>query len=149
MTQVPAGPGQDGAADRLAPGYALAPLDLTVTQDMIDRYADATGDHNPIHVDPDYARNGPFGRTIAHGLMTLAHAARMLNAWSDGAFDRCGEIDVVFTGPVFVGETIRMTARVERLDAEGAACCTLSCAAGDRLILAGTVRLPIQRGGES
>ena len=44
----------------------------TVTQDDIDRFADATRDHQWIHVDPDRASEGPFGSTIAHGFMTLA-----------------------------------------------------------------------------
>lgn len=45
---------------------------LTVTQEMIDTFADATGDHQWIHVDPERAAEGPFGTTIAHGYLTLA-----------------------------------------------------------------------------
>jgi acyl dehydratase len=45
---------------------------LTVTQDRIDGFADATGDHQWIHVDRDRAADGPFGGTIAHGYLTLA-----------------------------------------------------------------------------
>ena len=44
----------------------------TVTQEAIDQFADATNDHQWIHVDPDRAADGPFGTTIAHGFMTLA-----------------------------------------------------------------------------
>ena len=44
----------------------------TVTQDQIDRFADATGDHQWIHVDAEKAAAGPFGATIAHGYLTLA-----------------------------------------------------------------------------
>jgi acyl dehydratase len=43
---------------------------LEITQDRIDRFADATGDHQWIHVDPERARQGPFGATIAHGYLT-------------------------------------------------------------------------------
>jgi acyl dehydratase len=43
---------------------------LEITQERIDRFADATGDHQWIHVDPERARQGPFGRTIAHGYLT-------------------------------------------------------------------------------
>ena len=43
---------------------------LEVTQERIDRFAEATGDHQWIHVDPERARQGPFGRTIAHGYLT-------------------------------------------------------------------------------
>lgn len=45
---------------------------LEITQEMIDKFADATGDHQYIHVDPTAARNTPFGGTIAHGFLTLS-----------------------------------------------------------------------------
>jgi acyl dehydratase len=44
----------------------------TVTQQQIDAFAEATGDHQWIHVDPDRAAGGPFGGTIAHGYLTLS-----------------------------------------------------------------------------
>ena len=43
---------------------------LEISQDRIDRFADATGDHQWIHVDPERAKQGPFGATIAHGYLT-------------------------------------------------------------------------------
>jgi acyl dehydratase len=45
---------------------------MLVDQARIDRFADATGDHQWIHVDPERARQGPFGGTIAHGFLTLS-----------------------------------------------------------------------------
>ncbi|MFF1733050.1 MaoC family dehydratase [Streptomyces sp. NPDC058247] len=45
---------------------------LSVDQQRIDRFADATGDHQWIHVDPERAASGPFGATIAHGYLTLS-----------------------------------------------------------------------------
>lgn len=45
---------------------------VEVTQDMIDKFADATGDHQFIHIDPERAKQTPFGGTIAHGFLTLA-----------------------------------------------------------------------------
>lgn len=122
-------------------GDTAPPLERRVTQADIDRYADATGDHNPIHVDPDYAAKGPFGRTIGHGLMTLTYAAEMLNLWTDGAFDLAGEIEVAFIGPVFVDDVIRLGAEVTEIAADGTAICALTCTAGDRRILAGTASL--------
>jgi acyl dehydratase len=44
---------------------------LTVTQDRVNKFADATDDHQWIHVDTERARTGPFGATIAHGYLTL------------------------------------------------------------------------------
>ncbi|MGN6268942.1 MAG: MaoC family dehydratase [Sphingomonas sp.] len=45
---------------------------VEVTQAMIDKFADATGDHQFIHVDPDRAKLTPFGGTVAHGFLTLS-----------------------------------------------------------------------------
>ncbi|KAB8162263.1 dehydratase [Streptomyces sp. 3MP-14] len=54
-------------------GEPLGPSDwLLVDQRRIDQFAEATGDHQWIHVDPERAANGPFGSTIAHGYLTLA-----------------------------------------------------------------------------
>jgi acyl dehydratase len=45
---------------------------IEIDQERIDRFADATGDHQWIHVDPERAASGPFGGTIAHGFLTLS-----------------------------------------------------------------------------
>ena len=50
---------------------------LEITQDRVNQFADATGDHQWIHVDPERAAKGPFGKTIAHGFMTLALLPRL------------------------------------------------------------------------
>lgn len=129
------------------PGYALPVFERHVTQSVIDAYAKASGDFNPIHVDPDYAGKGPFGRTIAHGLMTLAYAAQMLNDWSNGGFDESGEIEVAFVGPVFADDKIEMSGTVEELvmrDGKLTARCNLVCRCGERKILVGTVYQPVE-----
>ena len=51
---------------------------MTVTQQRIDLFAEATGDHQWIHVDPERAKSGPFGSTIAHGYLTLSLASLFL-----------------------------------------------------------------------
>ncbi len=51
---------------------------LTVTQQRIDLFADATGDHQWIHVDPEKAKDGPFGKCIAHGYLTLSLVSMFL-----------------------------------------------------------------------
>lgn len=54
-------------------GTSLGPTDwMTIEQDRIDMFADATGDHQWLHVDPEKAAKGPFGKTIAHGFLTLS-----------------------------------------------------------------------------
>lgn len=136
-------------ATQVAVGDTLPVLTRSITQDMIDAYAEATGDFNPIHVDPEYSKTGPFGRTIAHGLMTLAFVAQMLNEWSDGRFDESGEVDIAFVGPVFVGDTVEVTGSVDQIvDRDGIASARvkLTCRAGERQILAGHALQPIENG---
>jgi len=56
-----------------APGQALGSSEwLEITQERINQFADATGDHQWIHVDPERAREGPYGACIAHGYLTLS-----------------------------------------------------------------------------
>jgi acyl dehydratase len=62
-------------------GQELAVSDwTTVTQQRIDQFAEATGDHQWIHVDPERARKGPFGSTIAHGFLTLSLIPAMVES---------------------------------------------------------------------
>ncbi|WP_109529339.1 MaoC family dehydratase [Nocardia aurea] len=51
---------------------------IEITQDAVDMFADATGDHQWIHVDVERAKNGPFGGPIAHGYLTLSLVPRLL-----------------------------------------------------------------------
>jgi acyl dehydratase len=54
-------------------GQTFGPTEwLQIDQDRINKFADATGDHQWIHVDPERAKTGPFGATIAHGFLTLS-----------------------------------------------------------------------------
>ena len=58
---------------KAAVGEQLGSSDwLEISQERIDLFADATGDHQWIHVDPEKAASGPFGATIAHGYLTLS-----------------------------------------------------------------------------
>ena len=61
-------------------GDAIPTVERLITQDGIERYAEASGDFNPIHVDPDFAAKSQFGRTIAHGMMVAATLNRTLKA---------------------------------------------------------------------
>jgi acyl dehydratase len=89
----------------------------TVTQEIIDRFADLTDDHQWIHVDVDRAKEGPFGTTIAHGFLTLALMPRVKPPL---AFNVVGESSRVnygcesyrFLAPVPSGATLHARARL-------------------------------------
>ena len=91
-----------------------------VTQDRVDRFADATGDRQWIHVDQARAAAGPFGGTIAHGYLTLALVPAMLAevvvVQGAGVVVNCGADRVRFLSPVPVGSRVR--AGVELLRAK-------------------------------
>jgi len=84
---------------------------LTMTQERIDLFADATEDHQWIHVDPERAKGGPFGATIAHGYLTLSLVSHFLfqvvevKGISMGI--NYGTNKVRFPSPVRVGSRIR------------------------------------------
>jgi 3-hydroxybutyryl-CoA dehydratase len=84
----------------------VAPLSRKLTQAGIDRYAVASGDHNPIHIDPAFARTTPLGGTIAHGMLVLATIAEMMTAAFGEAWLRSGKLDVRFRAPARPGDTI-------------------------------------------
>ncbi len=106
---------------RTAVGQVLGESDwVTVTQDMIDRFAEATGDRQWIHVDPDRAKASPFGNTIAHGFLTLSLFPQMLYAIYSvgrvGASLNYGCNKVRFTQPVPSGTRVRGKVRLLGVD---------------------------------
>ena len=89
---------------------------LEVTQKRIDLFADATDDHQWIHVDPERARTGPFGAPIAHGFLTLSLVIPLWTALFDvsGVSTKVnyGVNKVRFPAPVPVGARIRLSGTV-------------------------------------
>jgi acyl dehydratase len=92
----------------------------TVTQEEIDLFADATGDHQWIHVDPVRAAAGPFGKTIAHGYFTLSILPVLLSGLLhvDGVTMgiNYGTNKVRFPSPVPVGSDVRAGATLAAVD---------------------------------
>ena len=84
----------------------------TVTQDQINAFADATGDHQWIHIDPEAAAKGPFGTTIAHGFLTLSLIPMLTVQVSRVSGIRMGVNyglnKVRFPAPVPVGSKLRV-----------------------------------------
>lgn len=90
-----------------------------VTQEKVDQFADATDDHQWIHVDAERAADGPFGGTIAHGYMTVslipALSASIFSVETDGPRLNYGLNKVRFPHPVKVGKRVRATATLAEL----------------------------------
>ena len=93
---------------------------VEVDQERIDAFADATGDHQWIHVDPERAAKGPFGGTIGHGYLTLslipAMSYELLPRSEGGMGINYGLNKVRFPAPVPVGSRVRGTFRLLELE---------------------------------
>jgi len=93
----------------------------TVTQEQVNLFADATDDHQWIHVDPERAKQGPFGAPIAHGFLTLSLAVplwtELLDVRGVTAKVNYGLDRVRFPAPVAVGSRVRMRAVVAEVAA--------------------------------
>ena len=91
-----------------------------VTQEEIDRFADVTGDHQWIHVDPERAAQTPFGGTIAHGLFTLSLGPKMsyeimdMQGFAFGVNYGYGKVR--FPAPLPVGKRVRMRGAITNVE---------------------------------
>lgn len=103
---------------KAAKGEALGPSEwITVTQEQINGFADSTGDHQWIHTDPERAKDGPFGTTIAHGYLTLA----LLPTFAESLYEirglkmgvNYGANKIRFPDPVPVDSRLRATATLK------------------------------------
>jgi acyl dehydratase len=96
---------------------------VTISQHEIELFADATGDHQWIHVDPEAAARGPFGTTVAHGYLSLSMIPGLLSQLLRVTDARMGinyGIDKVrFTAPVPSGSEVRLKAKINSSERRG------------------------------
>lgn len=86
-----------------------------LTQEDFDRFARLSGDHNPIHVDPDFSARTRFGRTVSHGMLLFSVVRSLLARTWPGAV--LHSQDLMFPSPAYAGEALALT--VEQLDHNG------------------------------
>ena len=96
--------------------------ELEITQELIDDFAELTGDHQWIHVDVDRARSGPFGTTIAHGLLTLSISPRLrppatFTLVGNGATLNYGSDRLRYVEPIRAGDRIHEHTRIADVQA--------------------------------
>ena len=107
------------AFDSVAVGDALPPLMLPpLSRTTLALYAGASGDHNPIHIDIDFARQAGAPDVFAHGMLSMAWLGRMLTGWT--AQQNLREFGIRFSAITQVGERITCSGRVtEKLERDG------------------------------
>jgi len=129
----------------LESGATLGPRVFRITRADLVRYANASGDQNPIHQSDEVAHEVGLPGVIAHGMLTLGLIAQAVSEWSDHA--EVLEIGAKFTAPVVVPDTdegAELTVRgTVREIGEGRASLALEVTSGDRKVL-GTPRAVVR-----
>jgi acyl dehydratase len=97
-------------------GDALPELRVTPDAELTKRYAAASGDPNPIHTDPEFAKNVGLPGIILHGLWTMAQVARAQAAVADGDPRALKRLEVQFRGMGFPEQEIVVTSTVKAVD---------------------------------
>lgn len=89
--------------------------DRLVTDELIRKFADVSGDYNPIHLDEEVAKNTRFGQRIAHGMLSGAFISAVLGyEFSERSIVYLSQT-LKFTAPVFIGDTVTATATVTKI----------------------------------
>jgi 3-hydroxybutyryl-CoA dehydratase len=91
-----------------------------VTATDVTTFADLTGDRNPVHLDPEYARTTPFRRCIAHGLLGVAFAGGL--GWTTPRARTLAFLELRewhFRAPIYPGDAVRVRSRVEEKQLQG------------------------------
>ena len=97
--------------DAVAVGDELPPLTVPpVTRQTLAVYCGASGDHNPVHVDIDFAKAAGLDDVIAHGMLIMAYTGRLLTNWAPQAAIR--SFDTRFLAMTRIGDEITATGRV-------------------------------------
>ncbi len=114
----------DKVLGRITPNYAIVQVGDTlpvlklpaITRQTLAVYCGASGDHNPVHVDIDFAREAGLGDVIAHGMLIMAYMSRTLTNWV--AQDRIRSFNTRFMAITRVGDEITCTATVVEKSAQ-------------------------------
>ena len=129
---------------------ALPVIQRTITNDQIARYAEASGDRNPLHLDPSFASQSQFGGVVAHGMLTLAFVSEMLTNAFGRHWLESGRLKVRLKAPAYPGDEVSTWGKVVGED-EQEGTRKVVCAVGlkdaqDRELIAGdaVVHIPAE-----
>ncbi len=93
---------------------SLPAVGMTISQPQLDAYAQASGDHNPLHLDAGFAAATQFQGIIAHGMLTLACISQMMEVHLGRAWLESGALNVRFKGAAYAGDELESFGRVSR-----------------------------------
>ena len=102
----------------LSVGTSLPESKRQVTQERINNYAAASGDFNPIHVDPEFASKTSLGGTVAHGMLILAYLSEFMTDSFGKSWLNSGNLSTRFKSPAYPGDTITVSGKVTGVQRE-------------------------------
>jgi len=103
----------------------------TIGQEQLNQYADASGDHNPLHLDAQFAQTTQFGGIIAHGMLTLAFISEMMVAAYGSCWLESGSLKVRFKGAACLGDRVETWGQVTKQEQQGSQH-RITCSVGAR-----------------
>jgi len=93
-----------------------ARFEVTLAQSMMDSFLSLSGDINPLHSDPDYARAAGYSQAVAFGMLTSAFYSQMVGVHLPGRRALLHGIDIDFRSPAFVGDVLTVSAEIVQLN---------------------------------
>lgn len=133
--------------DELSVGDS-ATMTFPVTEDVIVRFAEVSGDDNPVHLDEDFARTTPFGGRIAHGMLSAGFISAVIGTKMPGYGSIYLGQSMKFKRPVKLGAEVEVTATIKELNPErGWATIATVCQVDGKTVVEGeALVMPPKRG---
>jgi acyl dehydratase len=127
----------------LKPGHSIPELKVTPDAGLTTRYADASGDPNPIHTDPEFAKSAGLPGIILHGLWTMAQVARGSAALAGGDPRALKRLSVQFRGMGFPDQELTVTGTVKEVNGDRVVVDTVAEQGGNQVIRNAEVELEL------
>lgn len=116
----------------------------TVTEDTIQNYADVIGDHNPVHMDEEFAKTTIFKTRIAHGMLSAGYISSVFGNTLPGHGAIYMSQNLKFKAPVKIGDTVETTVTVKEIIAEKKRVVfDTVCKVGDTVVVEGEAMLMV------
>lgn len=101
--------------DTIQPGDSYT-LQKEITEQMVQVFADLSGDYNPVHMDSEYCKENGLGSRIAHGILTLSSLSALIGMYLPGPGTVWLSQCIDFISPVRIGDTVKITGKVTKKD---------------------------------
>lgn len=116
----------------------------TITEEDITKFADVSGDYNPLHMDAEYAATTAFGQRIAHGALTASFISAILGNYLPGPGAVFVGLSMRFRRPVFIGSEVTVRAEVSEMNPRGnRVTLTVACLVEGKRVISGEAQVVV------